>query len=136
MNSSRTFAKYKAEMERKKAKVIDEFIRSAMSPIQKSFLKWARKTRDAAKREFGNQVKAGFCLTSLLTRYLKANKEKYTRLAWKKLDHNPDKIMSASFNKMLRAAGQNQGTAWIRWRMYVVSSDRARMKLAKRNLAG
>jgi len=100
-----TFAKYKAEMERKKAKVIDEFIRSAMSPLQKSFLKWSRKTRDAAKQEFGNQVKAGFCLTSLLTRYLKANKEKYTRLAFKKLDYNPDKIMSASFNKMLRAAG-------------------------------
>ena len=99
------FAKLKADMERKKAKVIDEFVRSAMSPLQKSFLKWQRKTRDAAKYEFGQQIKAGFSLTSLLTRYLKANKEKYTRLAWKKLDHNPDKIMSASFNKMLRAAG-------------------------------
>jgi len=100
-----THAKYKAEMERKKAKVIDEFVRSAMSPLQKSFCKWARNMRDAAKQEFGNQVKAGFCLTSLLTRYLKANKEKYTRLAWKRLDHNPDKIMSSAFNKMLRAAG-------------------------------
>jgi len=29
-----TFAKLKAEMERKKAKVIDEFVRSAMSPLQ------------------------------------------------------------------------------------------------------
>jgi hypothetical protein len=100
-----TFAKLKAEMERKKAKVIDEFVRSAMSPLQKNWLRWARNTRDLAKVEFGNQIKAAFSLSSLLTRYLKANKEKYTRHAFKKLDHNPDKIMSASFNKMLRAAG-------------------------------
>jgi hypothetical protein len=76
-----------------------------MSPLQKGFDRWARKTRDLAKQEFGNQIKAGFSLTSLLTRYLRNNKEKYTRLAWKKLDHNPDKIMSSAFNKMLRAAG-------------------------------
>jgi hypothetical protein len=47
-----TFAKLKADMERKKAKVIDELVRSAMSPLQKSFMKWTRKTRDAAKQEF------------------------------------------------------------------------------------
>ena len=34
-----TFAKFQAEIERKKAKVIDEFMRSAMSPFQKAFLK-------------------------------------------------------------------------------------------------
>jgi hypothetical protein len=40
------FAHLAAEMEKKKAKVIDEFIRSAMSPLQKSFLKWAKFMRD------------------------------------------------------------------------------------------
>jgi hypothetical protein len=80
------------------------FIR-ARSEETTNFLRWARNTRDLAKVEFGNQIKAAFCLSSLLTRYLRANKEKYSRHAWKKLDHNPDKIMSASFNKMLRAAG-------------------------------
>jgi hypothetical protein len=34
------------------AKVVDEFVRSAMSPLQKSFLKWRDCTRDAAKQEF------------------------------------------------------------------------------------
>jgi hypothetical protein len=66
-------------MERMKAKVIDEFVRNAMSPFQKSFLKWARWTRIEGKIEFGNQVKAGFSLTSLMTRFLRANKEKYLR---------------------------------------------------------
>jgi hypothetical protein len=32
------FAKLREEMERKKARVIDDFIRNSMSPLQKSFL--------------------------------------------------------------------------------------------------
>jgi hypothetical protein len=65
-----TFAKLKADMERKKAKVIDEFVRSAMGPLQKSFMKWTRKTREAAKFEFAQQIKAGFSLTLLMKRFL------------------------------------------------------------------
>ena len=47
-----TFRKFAEERERKVAKVIDEFIRQSMSPLQKAFMKWARKMRDALKYEF------------------------------------------------------------------------------------
>ncbi|MEE4248546.1 MAG: hypothetical protein V2I33_24465 [Kangiellaceae bacterium] len=47
------FAKLREEMERKKARVIDDFIRSSMSPLQKTFLKWAKFMRDENKREYG-----------------------------------------------------------------------------------
>jgi hypothetical protein len=40
-------------MERKKARVIDDFIRNSMSPLQKSFMKWAKFMRDENKREYG-----------------------------------------------------------------------------------
>jgi hypothetical protein len=40
-------------MEKRKARVIDEFIRNAMSPLQKSFLRWAKIMRDENKREYG-----------------------------------------------------------------------------------
>jgi len=43
--------------------------------------------------------------------------------------------MIAAFQKMLRAAGANLGTAMITWRMNVIAGDRQRMKLQKRNLA-
>jgi len=48
-----TFRKYKEERERKVAKVVDEFVRQSMSPLQKSFLKWAKYMRDMAKYDFG-----------------------------------------------------------------------------------
>jgi len=70
-----------------------------------------------------------------MTRYLRANKEKYVRFAWRQINFNPDKIMSASFQKMLRAAGANVNTAWISWRMATLTGNSAKMALAKRNLA-
>jgi hypothetical protein len=122
-------------MERMKAKVIDEFVRNAMSPFQKSFLKWARWTRIEGKIEFGNQVKAGFSLTSLMTRFLRANKEKYLRYSLRQIGYNPDKVMTATFNKMLRAAGVNLERAFLSWKMDTYQADRKKMALAKRNLA-
>jgi len=122
-------------MERKKMKVIDEFIRSAMSPLQKSFMKWRQRARDMAKLEFAGQIKAGFSLTNLMGRFLRSNKQKYLGFAFRKIGYNPDKVMIAAFQKMLRAAGANLGTAMITWRMNVIASDRQRMKLQKRNLA-
>jgi hypothetical protein len=47
------FAHLKMEMERKKAKVIDDLIRNSMSPLQKSFMKWAQFMRDVQKKEYG-----------------------------------------------------------------------------------
>jgi len=90
-----------------KARVIDEFVRNAMSPFQKAFLKWATVMRKENRMEFGNQIKAGFALTSLMTRYLKANREKYQRYALRAIAYDEDKIMTAAFQKMLRAAGIN-----------------------------
>jgi len=132
---SDTFAKFKAEIERKKAKVIDEFTRQCMSPFQKAFLKWSRFMRNANKMEFGNQIKAGFTLTNLLTRYLRDNKEKYLRLGMRRIAYNEDKVMSSAFAKMLRAAGANLNTAWLSWKMATMMGNSAKMALAKRNLA-
>ena len=41
------FANLKAEVERKKAKIIDDLIRNAMGPLQKSFVLWAGMFRQA-----------------------------------------------------------------------------------------
>jgi len=43
--------------------------------------------------------------------------------------------MISAFQKMLRAAGANIGTAFMAWRMWLLQGDRAKMKLQKRNLA-
>jgi hypothetical protein len=43
--------------------------------------------------------------------------------------------MISSFMKMIRAAGANVGTAFLSWKMWVLQSDRAKMKLQKRNMA-
>jgi len=123
-----TFAKLKAEVERKKAKCIDTFVRNGMSPIQKAFLKWAAWNRLMSKIEFGEQIKAGFSLTSLLTRYLRTNKEKYLRFTWRQMDKNDDKTMSTAFNKMIRAAGVNVDRAFLAWRMFTLNADRIAAK--------
>jgi hypothetical protein len=47
-----TFRKFAEERERKVAKVIDEFVRQSMSPLQKSWMKWARLMRNGLKAEF------------------------------------------------------------------------------------
>jgi phosphoribosylpyrophosphate synthetase len=41
------FANLKAEVERKKAKIIDDLIRNAMGPLQKAFILWAGCMRAA-----------------------------------------------------------------------------------------
>jgi hypothetical protein len=43
--------------------------------------------------------------------------------------------MISSFQKMIRAAGANTGTAFLAWKMWVLSSDRVKMKQQKRNMA-
>ena len=119
-----TFRKYKEERERKVAKVVDEFVRQSMSPLQKAFLKWSKYMRDMNKYDFGEQIKAGFTLTTLLTRKYRDNKERYLRLGFRHIAYNPDKVMSAAFNKMIRAAGATVNSAWMLWRMNVVAGDR------------
>jgi hypothetical protein len=106
-----------------------------MSPFQKAFLKWSRWMRFENKMEFGNQIKAGFTLTNLMTRYLRENKEKYLRLGMRRISYNEDKIMSTAFHKMIRAAGANVGTAWIAWRMATMAGNSAKIALAKRNIS-
>jgi len=130
-----TFRKYKEERERKVAKVVDEFIRQSMSPIQKAFLKWAKYMRDMNKYEFGEQIKAGFALTTILTHKYRDNKEKYLRLGFRHISYNPDKVMSSAFNKMIRAAGHSVNTAWIIWKMNVIAGDRKKQSAIKRKLA-
>ena len=135
-----TFTKFKEELERKKAKVIDEFMRQSMSPFQKAFLKWARFMRDQVKSEFVRQIKAGFLLTMVVNRKVQDNKVEMLRAGMIKIQHNPERLMRSCFEKMLRAVGLNMDRAWLSWRMRHLSKDRdaamrARKKVAASNLA-
>ena len=135
-----TFTKFQAELERKKAKVIDEFLRQSMSPFQKAFLKWARFMRDKVKSEFVRQIKAGFLLTMIVNSKANANKIEMLRAGMIRIQHNPERLMRSCFEKMLRAAGLNMDRAWLSWRMWHLSKDRdaamrARKKVAASNLA-
>jgi hypothetical protein len=133
------FAKLREEMERKKARVIDDFVRNSMSPLQKSFLKWAKNMREQKMHDYGEQVKAGFALYSLIKHFYKDNKLKMERIAFRAIAFDPERLMRASFDKMIRAAGMNLDRAWIAWKMFHLSKDRnaaakARKKVAAANL--
>ena len=134
-----TFRKYKEERERKVAKVVDEFIRQSMSPLQKAFLKWAKFMRDQVKGEFVRQIKAGFFLTMLVNRKANENKVEMCKAAMIRLNYNPERLMRQCFEKMIRACGLNMDRAWLSWRMWHLSKDRdaafrARKKVAATNL--
>ena len=119
-----TFTKFKEELERKKAKVIDEFMRQSMSPFQKAFLEWALFMRDQVKSEFVRQIKAGFLLTMVVNRKVQDNKVEMLRAGMIKIQHNPERLMRSCFEKMLRAVGLNMDRAWLSWRMWHLSKDR------------
>jgi hypothetical protein len=115
-------------MERKKAKIIDDLIRANMSPLQKGFYKWALYMRNAQKHEYGAQVKAGFALHALVARFYRDRKREYCLYALRQIGFNPDRLMRAAFQKMLRAAGVNVERAFLRWKMNHLSQDRDRVK--------
>jgi hypothetical protein len=130
-----TFAKLKIQMEQKKANIIDTFIRNSMSPLQKAYIQWAAYMRGMQKYEYGEQVKAGYALHALVTRFYRDRKREYCMLALRKIGFNPDRIMRAAFQKMLRAAGVNVERAFLQWKMNHLSSDRNRIKQARRDIA-
>jgi hypothetical protein len=47
------FAHLAADVEKKKAKVIDDLIRNSMSPLAKAFYKWSVYMRGMQKYEYG-----------------------------------------------------------------------------------
>jgi hypothetical protein len=55
--------------------------------------------------------------------------------ALRKIGFNPDRLMRAAFQKMLRAAGVNVERAFLRWKMNHLSQDRDRIKQARRDIA-
>jgi hypothetical protein len=92
-----TFQELKAAMERKKARIIDDLIRNSMSPLQKAFYKWSVYLRAMQKYEYGEQVKAGYALHALVTRFYRDRKREYCMFALRKIGFNPDRLMRASF---------------------------------------
>ena len=66
---------------------------------------------------------------------MRNNKEKYLGLAFRRIGYDPDKVMIAAFQKMLRAAGANLNTAMMTWKMQHLLGNSKRMALQKRNLA-
>jgi hypothetical protein len=67
-------------MERKKARIIDDFVRNSMSPLQKAFMNWARYMRDQKMFLYGERVKAGFALFTIINQFYRANKIKMERV--------------------------------------------------------
>lgn len=129
-----TFAKAKAEIERKKANVIDIFVRNAMSPLQKSFFRWARFMRDQNKIEYGEAVKAGFALSAFWTKFYNEKKADYLRFAMRKIAYNPERLMRSCFEKMIRAAGINEERAFLAWKMWFLARNRQFADNSRRNL--
>jgi hypothetical protein len=74
------FAKLREDMERRKARIIDDFVRNSMSPLQKAFMNWARFMRDQKMYDHGERVKAGFALFIIINNFYKANKIKMERV--------------------------------------------------------
>ena len=130
-----TFRKFAMEVERKKAKCIDRLIRNNMSPLQKSYMLWAQMMRDAQKYEYGQSVKAGFALYSIFNHKLRENKDQMCRYALRKIKWDPIKIMNASFEKMIRAAGLNLERSWLAWKIHVFSQNADKASQARREAA-
>jgi L-fucose isomerase-like protein len=84
---------------------------------------------------YGQSVKAGFALYTIMGRYLRDNKEKLCRLALRNIAYDQERIMRSSFEKMIRAAGLNMERSWLSWKMYVQSRNHGATKLAKRNIS-
>jgi hypothetical protein len=74
------FAKLREDMERKKAKIIDDLVRNSMSPLQKAFYRWAKFMRDQKMYLYGERVKAGFALFTIINQFYRANKIKMERV--------------------------------------------------------
>jgi hypothetical protein len=91
--------------------------------------------RGMQKFEYGEQVKAGYALHALVTRFYRDRKREYCMLALRKIGFNPDRIMRAAFQKMLRASGVNVERAFLQWKMNHLSRDRNRIKQARRDIA-
>jgi hypothetical protein len=87
------------------------------------------------KFEYGEQVKTGYALHALVTRFYRDRKREYCLLALRKIGFNPDRIMRAAFQKMLRASGVNVERAFLQWKMNHLSTDRNRIKQARRDIA-
>jgi hypothetical protein len=130
-----TFQHLKIAVEHKKAKTIDTLVRNSMSPLQKCFMNWVLYLRNLDKYEYGQRVKAGFALHALVSRFYRDRKREYCLYALRQIGFNPDRLMRAAFQKMLRAAGVNVERAWLRWKMNHLAEDRNRVSEARRNIA-
>jgi len=130
-----THAKYAAECDAKKAKIIDMIVHNSMSDTARAFLRWAKNIRDIKMILYGRGVKAGFMLYTLMSRFYRENRESLSRKAFRAIQHDPERIMRASFEKMVRAAGINLERSWLSWKMFVQDRNHKSTKLAKRNVA-
>jgi hypothetical protein len=124
-----------AEMEAKKAKVIDMLHWHSLGDLHRAFLRWAKNVRGLQMIDYGNQVKAGFALYSVVNRQYKNKKDEHLRHAWRKISFDPQRLMRSCFDKMIRAAGLNLERAWLCWRMFHLSKDKKAAEKARKNVA-
>ncbi|MEE4248200.1 MAG: hypothetical protein V2I33_22655, partial [Kangiellaceae bacterium] len=124
-----------AEMEAKKAKVLDMLHWHSLGDTHRAFLRWAKNMRDGKMREYGEQVKAGFALYSVMNHFYKDNKHKLQRAGMNAIKFDPQRLMRASFDKMIRAAGLNLERAWLAWRMFHLGKDKKAADKARKNVA-
>jgi hypothetical protein len=85
--------------------------------------------------EYGAQVKAGYALYSMLTRFYRQRKLDFTRVAMRKIAYDPQRVQRACFEKMIRAAGLNLDRAFMAWRLWHLARDRNAANKARKNVA-
>jgi hypothetical protein len=95
-----------------------------MSPLQKAYLVWAANMRTAKMIEYGEQVKAGFALYAAVKHFYRMRRNKIQRAGFNAIKFDPERLMRASFDKMIRAAGMNIERAWLAWRMFHLGQDK------------
>ena len=78
-----THAKYAAECDAKKAKIINMLVHNGNCDTAGAFLRWAKNIRDIKMILYGRGVKAGFMLYTLISRFYRENKECLSRMAFR-----------------------------------------------------
>jgi hypothetical protein len=70
-----------------------------------------------------------------MNHFYKDNKQKLQRAGLNAIKFDPERLMRASFDKMIRAAGMNLERAWLAWRMFHLGKDKKAAEKARKNVA-
>jgi hypothetical protein len=70
-----------------------------------------------------------------MNHFYKDNKHKLQKAGLNAIKFDPERLMRASFDKMIRAAGMNLERAWLAWKMFHLSQDKNAANKARKQVA-